>query len=229
MGDPKYVLHRFLEALESTDPGESAFNPWRDRCELRDLAPDAPVQRRTRLRAHLSTTPELILVGEAPGWQGARYGGVPFGSEALMYAGDMPRIPALTRFTTAGKPMTEPIASMVWGELHRWNIADRVVCFNAYPFHPHTDGKPLSNRTPTNAEIRAHVELLELFLALFPGVPIVAIGAASAKTFAALNHPVHATVRHPSYGGKADFARGLGELVVRLDIATPEPTLGVFA
>ena len=31
------------------------------------------------------------------------------------------------------------------------------------------------------------------------------------------------------WSGKADFARGLGEMVVRLNIATPEPTLGVFA
>jgi len=36
MGDPKDVVDRFLDALESTDPGDSAFNPWRDRCELRD-------------------------------------------------------------------------------------------------------------------------------------------------------------------------------------------------
>jgi hypothetical protein len=75
---PRRAIGNFVDELSAVDVGASAFNPWSSRCDLRDLAGDAAAGRRDRLARFLDTTPAIALVGEAPGFQGCRYAGVPF-------------------------------------------------------------------------------------------------------------------------------------------------------
>src|SRR3990167_3220883 len=84
------------ESLIATMPSVSAglFNPWRQGCEF-DSECNGPKQRLTRLWQHLDCDARVILVGEAPGYQGARYSGVGFTSEKLLMAGAIPRIAAI--------------------------------------------------------------------------------------------------------------------------------------
>jgi hypothetical protein len=62
------------------------FNPWRQVCEF-DLDQGAFAGRLSRLALHLDCNPQIILVGEAPSYQGCRYTGIAFTSERQLAEG----------------------------------------------------------------------------------------------------------------------------------------------
>ena len=163
------------------------------------------------LRLALARGPDLLLVGEAPGYNGARRTGVPFTSERLLLAG----LPELGQFgtsrgfalaTTDGRLAGEPTATIVYRELRALGLF--AVGWNAYPLHPHRSGNTQSNRPPRAAELALGRPFLARVLALFPGVPVVAMGKVAA---AALTHlgVAHVPLRHPAQGGAQRFAEGL--------------------
>jgi len=80
------ALSPFFRGLMAR-PGPDVFNPWTDLDTGTDAEPTAPAARLKRLKAHLSTTVNYILVGEAPGYQGCHVTGIPFTSERLILAG----------------------------------------------------------------------------------------------------------------------------------------------
>ena len=80
-------IEAFLADLFSapTSGMSRVFDPWNAR-SLDDIVPAAVEERRERLRLHLSASkPKLLLIGEAPGYQGTRITGCPFTSEALLW------------------------------------------------------------------------------------------------------------------------------------------------
>jgi uracil-DNA glycosylase family 4 len=141
--------------------------------------------RRERLRAHLARDAEILLVGEAAGYRGARISGVPFTSERQL----------------TGSGPAEATATIVHRVLRELGIADDVLLWNVVPTHP---GTATSNRRPTRAEVAA----ARPFLAeLSSGRCVVAVGRLAAET---LDAPY---LRHPSHGGAAAFADGLRRAV----------------
>jgi uracil-DNA glycosylase len=174
--------------------------------------------RRENLRRALEQAqaqhPALLLVGEAPGYLGARRTGVPFTSERLLLAGIEPPglFGAQRGFVCAtddGRVSAEQTATIVWREVQ---AAGRVIVgWNAYPFHPHRPGLPQSNRTPRAAEIRQGQPFLAQACAIFAGVPVVAMGNTAARALTLLG-VAHHKVRHPAQGGARRFAAGLREI-----------------
>ena len=161
-----------MARLASTRIGET-FNFYRDGAGA-DL-------RRRRLRAYLErhAAASLLLVGEAPGYRGARVSGVPFTSE---------------RQLTGGGP-AEATATIVQRALAEVDLD--VLCWNVVPTHP---GTARSNRRPTHAEVEAS----QPFLAeLAAGRRILAVGRLAAEVTSA------PYLRHPAHGGAADFRAGL--------------------
>jgi hypothetical protein len=139
--------------------------------------------RRDRLRTYLEehARAEVILVGEAAGYRGARVSGIPFTSERQL--------------TGAGP--AEATATIVHRVLRELGIEDDVLLWNVVPTHP---GTATSNRRPSRTEVLdARPFLDELTL----GRRVVAVGRLAAET---LDAPY---VRHPSHGGAATFAAGL--------------------
>lgn len=195
------------------------FNPWAD-IDFLDLDEDASRQRCDRLTHHFAEYhPKLLLIGEAPGYQGCRFSGVPFTNEALICAGRIPRIPA-TPFTAREKPWSEPSATIVWETLHVLGVADQTIMWNAFPWHPHKPGEPHSNRTPTTTEVRGGLHILSEVCKLFAdelGARIVAVGNKSAEALTLLGRHLGTNtferVRHPSMGGANKFRGGLRALV----------------
>ena len=55
--------------------------------------------------------------------------------------------------------------------------------------------------------------MLEGFLALFEGVPVLAIGRVAERSLSQLGYTEVTYLRHPSYGGVPEFNRGLAEMV----------------
>ena len=145
----------------------------------------------------------FLLVGEAPGYRGARVSGLPFTSERQL--------------TGAGP--AEPTATIVRATLAELELEDDMLCWNVVPTHPGTES---ANRRPTRAEILAGGRFLEQ---LARGRRVIAVGrVAQAATGARY-------VRHPSHGGAQPFREGLlrfaagGRRVRHFDCSVPDFSL----
>lgn len=149
--------------------------------------------RRRRLLEYLESRWEapILLVGEAPGYRGARISGIPFTSERQL----------------SGTGSAEATASIVQRTLTELGLVDRVLLWNVVPAHPHRPGVPASNRPPTRAEIEAGRPFVD---ALGAGRLVVPVGRVAGT---ALCRP---WVRHPSRGGAEAFRRGLREVLAGL-------------
>ena len=189
------------------------FNPWAD-VDSMDLSISAPSRRIERLRAHFSVRASVVLCGEAPGYQGCHFSGIPFTSEALLCEGAIPRCETSPRLTTRPRPWSEPSARIVWKALYELGIAERTVLWNTFAFHPHKPGERYTNRTPRSDEIEANVEVLRAVIWHFEsqGAAVVAVGRVAERTLQRLGIAVSAQVQHPAYGGAPKFRAGLAEL-----------------
>ncbi|MEZ5098856.1 MAG: uracil-DNA glycosylase [Thermoleophilia bacterium] len=169
-----------VSALAGAEIG-ATFNFYRH-------GPRAPLLRE-RLEGYLEARwrAPLLLVGEAPGWRGARVSGLPFTSERQL----------------AGEGPAEATATIVARTLAELGLTERVVLWNAVPTHPHLPGRPDSNRPPTRAEVEAARPFLE---ALARGRRVVAVGRVAAAAL-----PGAPALRHPSHGGARAFRAGLLE------------------
>lgn len=170
------------------------------------------------LRLARERGPDLLLVGEAPGYNGARRTGVPFTSERLLLAGLTPlgQFGAKRGFALAtddGRVSAEQTATIVYRELSAHGLF--AVGWNAYPLHPHRPGDEQSNRLPRAAELALGRPFLARVYALVHGVPVAAMGKVAAAALEALGIP-HTRLRHPAQGGARIFAAGLADLAARL-------------
>ena len=206
------------EALIATMPisAPGLFNPWRQKCEF-DSDSNGPEHRLNRLAQHLDCEARVILVGEAPGYQGARYSGVGFTSEKLLMSGSIPRIDAIPeRLSKRDLPFSEPSSTSIWKALYRLGVADKTVLWNALQLHPFRPGTPWSNRTPTPAELKLGSSALKMLRAAFPDALLIAVGRNAEQALTLTGIRYDAGVRHPANGGAAEFARGLDKALSEL-------------
>jgi uracil-DNA glycosylase len=207
------LAKRLTDTLQSTF-SPKLFNPWRDYCT--DCKPcNGPHAKLARLAAHLHCDPEFILCGEAPSHRGCRHSGIAFTSESQLLAGEIPRIsPISYRLTSRDDPYTEYSAKIVWDELYELHIEKRTILWNALPMHPHEEGKPQSNRTPTSDEIEKGKLALQMLVDAFPSAKVVAVGRKAEGLLKRIRMRVPATyVRHPARRGERKFRQGLKKLV----------------
>ena len=126
---------RFVSRLASARIG-ATFNFYRDGAgaELRCQ----------RLRVYLESRADasMLLVGEAPGYRGARVSGLPFTSERQL----------------TGRGPAEATATIVQRVLAELELD--ALCWNVVPTHPHLPGRSETNRRPTGEEVRAARPLL---------------------------------------------------------------------
>ena len=143
--------------------------------------------RRHRLASYLEARQgaELLLVGEAPGYRGARVSGVPFTSERQL----------------TGSGPAEATATIVHRVLATLGIEERVLLWNIVPTHP---GTATSNRAPTRAEVAQGRVFADELAA---GRRVLAVGRVAHGALGGIY------VRHPSHGGAAEFERGLRALI----------------
>lgn len=191
---------------------ENVFNPWRD-LDPMDASPYAAFLRTENLRAHFNCDARFLLIGEAPGYQGCHFSGIPFTSERLLQGESIPRVADGTRgqgrMTTRKLPWSEPSATIIWKALHAAGIAEQVVLWNAFAWHPHKPGNVYSNRTPTQREIHAGFSVLLKVVVHFPAARVVAIGKTAERTLQPLGIKVAASIRHPANGGARECREGI--------------------
>lgn len=189
------------------------FNPWKQNNQM-DVGADGPQLRVQRLKLHLDNpSAKILMVGEASGHLGAKYSGIPFTSERLLLAGEIPRLEAHghARISTRKLPFSEPSATTIWKVAHELGIEHQIVLWNAFPWHPYKD-ELNSNRTPTNAELTEGLSYLEDLIGFFGQATLVAIGRKSQGSLEGLGLP-HVPIRHPSMGGAPAFRDGMTRLV----------------
>lgn len=186
----------------------NVFNPWGQCCE-NDASQYSVVRRWSLLQTHFECEARYLLIGEAPGYRGCRYSGIPFTSEAQLMRGEIPGVGAMSRLTKGPTPRGEASATVVWRTLKNLGIDDQTVLWNAFPFHPHVEGVPLSNRAPTNKELIDAQDILAMVVDHFLPAKIIAVGSKASGTLSRLGYTHHLGVRHPSMGGARDFALGM--------------------
>ena len=179
-------------------------------------------QRRANLQLALTLAyehgPTILLVGEAPGYLGARRTGVPFTSERILLAGVEPpgifgAARGFARATADGKVSSEQTATLVWRQASRHALF--LVGWNALPLHPHRPDNPQSNRPPRVHEIALGLPFLQRIRDLFPNLPVVAMGNVAAHALTRLHIP-HQKVRHPAQGGARLFAEGISQVAATI-------------
>ncbi|MGE4341010.1 MAG: uracil-DNA glycosylase, partial [Pigmentiphaga sp.] len=190
----------------------SVFNPYADCCHIHDRADAAHVRRRNIVRcldAALAAHVDTIWIARDLGYRGGRRTGVPLTDEIhLDQAATLMGGIALDR-ATRGPAVAERTAAIVWSVLTR--IGQPAVLWNIFPLHPHEADDPFTNRCHTRAEREATWPLLTALIAMIKPRRIVAIGRDAGIALSALDITVE-IVRHPSYGGQAEFIAGINHI-----------------
>lgn len=211
-------------------------NPWceADEDPALDMAGGAALRLR-QLQAYLAARPRprLLIIAEAAGYQGCRFTGIPITCERMLlnrhreiglgdvlpgepaWAGRTSRVteemPAARR--TGG--YNEPTDTVVWGAVRESGLAmTDVLLWNIFPFHPYREGNPLSNRTPTPAELAVGLAFAERLQRQYRFSTVLAVGRKSALTLQEAG--IEAVgLRHPANGGVGEFRRGFAAALDR--------------
>lgn len=201
-------LKNFIEELAMTKVTPNVYNQYSYEAEENEV-------RRHNLLVYLKQMyklkPQIIMVGEAPGYRGCRLTGVPFTSEQLL----MNNMPGLKLFGRAAgyrlavekdKLWKEATATIIWETLLSYDIT--ALAWNAFPFHPHQKDDEESNRAPLKQELIIGEKPLLQLLELFGVKKVIAVGGKAEQTLTKLNISCH-KVRHPAQGGKNEFVEGM--------------------
>jgi hypothetical protein len=239
-------LEQFLRLLRKS-PSGAVFNPWWEIDEQNDIDASAPAIRRKQLRAYLQERlgkAKLAVIGEAVGYRGGHFSGIPMTSERILLGkrphivaalserqnpkrNDGRRLPlqilADLKPRRTSKPekcadgFSEPTATIVWGTLLRLGFKpDEFVLWNAFPWHSFDSRRGmLSNRLPNRLECDAGLPVLKAFRELFPRQHVVALGKIAAAQLEELNVNAHC-VRHPASGGAKLFRQQITRVVNKL-------------
>ncbi|MGE3798815.1 MAG: uracil-DNA glycosylase [Thermomicrobiales bacterium] len=212
-------IARFVEELGAIQAGPNTFNPWNT-----ETAAGAVCRHNLSLYLHtlFQRDVRIMLLGEAPGYQGCRLTGISFTSEALLVAG----VPTLDILGESGgyrrvpsdfRLSKEPSATIVWSTLAEFGVLP--VLWPAFPFHPHRPGDPRSNRPPTSAEVRFGLPIWRRLALVMNISTFVAVGNVGHASLAAggIDAP---KLRHPSHGGKPQFVQGIRALVETLQTSS---------
>lgn len=169
--------------------------------------------RRHNLQLYLekmsALNPDVILVGEAPGYKGCALTGIPFTSENVLAKNEFFQGENY-QFINKDRREKESSATIVWGELA--DCVNKPLIWNIFPFHPFEKGNLKSNRTPTIEELAQGLKIFDELLKLFDIKKIVAVGKKSESQIKN-NKYYYAAIRHPANGGKNDFAEGLKRIL----------------
>lgn len=227
-------IAEFISRLQNFDAYDGVFNPWRDFDTTYDCSPQAPAIRSNQLTQYLSeriNSVRILNVGEALGFNGGKFTGIPMMSERILL-GHHREIPSecvlsstavrTSNEAAAPKPSiqaygyTEQTATIVWKVIQAQS--QQIVNWNAFPFHPYTAEGRLTNRPAsrfTDAERAIGASILRALLNLISSnnVTVVAIGNQARDTLTDIGIPPHFCVRHPANGGARDFTTGMREVL----------------
>ena len=212
-------LWDFLSIELFSLPGEHGskplFNPYFGLEPGLDQA-QADRIRRENLRSYFDSflqLPRTLVVGEAPGWKGCRFSGIPFTSEFQLLSGELPFSGELSN--KSGKPQREASATIFWRVMRPFY--PHFMAWNCLPLHPYKAGQPAANRHASTREIARFDQILRTFIKVLGPAGILAVGKDAQMSLARLSFD-YTPVRHPSHGGVRTFEAGVEEFFRKMGI-----------
>ena len=154
------------------------------------------------------------MIGEAAGYAGSRFSGVPFTDEAHLVGPTPLSWAGLERGFLRTSRDERPLLREVSAGVVRRALGARldVAFWNVVPWHPVGPRGPLSNRLPPRAVRQAGLELLRLALErVWPEARPIAVGRVAERALRDLGLAGPPYLRHPAHGGAAAFLAGLAE------------------
>ena len=238
-------LDKFLRLLKASPPGP-VFNPWWQIDSENDLSANCPAMRRKHLTAYFGErlgNARLAIVGEALGYRGGHFSGMPMTSERMLLGKKPEIVAALHQRRTLGLPgrvsrrsplqiiaginprrtskssvcqdgFSEPTATIVWGALLKIGVLpNEFVLWNAFPWHSFDPHRGLLSNRMPNKS--EQLSGRPVLKALLVLFPCPQIVALGKIAAAQLEQlGVHAhCVRHPASGGAKLFRKQIAEIV----------------
>lgn len=203
------AIRALLQKLSEIPQTPTLANPYATESPDLDRSGGAAIRRRNcelYLQKLAAPGVKLIILGEAAGYQGCRFSGIAFTSEHTLATNPFFKEGGFERSGIRERLFREPSGSIVWETIAQ--LPHIPVLWNIVPFHPHHAGKPLSNRTPTRDERELGKQFLLELKEILGQPKIACAGRISSETLTQLDIP-HTAVRHPAYGGKAEFQAGI--------------------
>lgn len=219
-------MDKFFKSLKRKYT-KGVFNPWYDHDLENDIDKHAPNQRLLNLKSYMDerSDAEYLLLAEALGYQGGHFTGIPMTSERIILGnksdvGILPahvcrtKLPRTSNQKVHLDGFNEPTATIVWGKLIAEDLDTRnFVLWNAFPWHPYKNKKGLlTNRTPTNIEMKEGKRILGFLLAAFNFKQVIALGNKAHTTLQNMGIDT-VKVRHPAMGGAKLFRKQFMQVV----------------
>lgn len=198
---------KFFDDLASRESSPTVVNPYKQRHALTNL------QQYFQCMDTFPASKRILLVGEAPGHRGCGVTGIPFTSGAAFQVGQHPLLKQLNGMISLPYIESENTATIVWEYLSKQR-RNTPLFWNSFPFHPHTETNRARNRVPTDDEIDEGVRYLREVRAWYRPDIVASIGWKGMKGLSkAFPDETFLYIRHPSYGGKEDFIRGMENVI----------------
>ena len=158
------------------------------------------------LKKMLEIKPKYLLVGEAPGYKGCRWSGIPFTSEKNLVKNKFFGLQNGFKVRNVKKAQTEQTSTIVWNCLD--DIGIYPLLWDAFPFHP------CANRDPETEELEFGKEFLKEIMSIFDILPENVIAAGnyakkSLESFTGFKNIEIKSVPLPVFGHKSPFVKGL--------------------
>jgi len=201
--EEKINLDKFLNLLKERESSDTVCNQYKDKEILNNL--------KLYLQFLLENKHDVILIGEAPGYRGCKITGIPFSSGNIIKESKHKMFQELRNKIKIRQVIAENTAKIFWDFIENKNLP---ILWNAFPFHPHEKFKPNTNRKPTKSEIKEGEKYLLMIYELFKPKKICSlgkVGEAILKNIFPDKEIIY--IRHPSYGGKAEFIKGMNNFV----------------
>ena len=195
-----FMLAHFLKSLAKRASTDTVFNQYQDKLILANL------------KAYISYlhqhNPEILLIGEAPGYRGCRLTGIPFTSGDIIRKAEHSIFKDRENEIGLRQVVSENTATILWNFLS--TNKSLPILWNAFPFHPHQRGFPESNRKPDISEIDEGKTYLKTIYNLFKPEKLCSLGRVGESILKEVfpNEKI-IYIRHPSHGGKKAFIEGM--------------------
>jgi uracil-DNA glycosylase len=224
------TIDQFIEMLTQVPHMKNCFNMFNSGHEEADKV------RRNNLKIFLtimtSLNPRVIIIGEAPGFRGCHWSGVPVCSEYIMIQEYNPKIKTeyvksllfgyskgYRKTSDQAKGYKEATATSVWDIISRVVPTDEPppMLWNSCFVHSYQEGNEKKNRNPNNTELNQLLPIVKyMFTDLFPNIKTVLVMGRKAeysltqlKKTPELSHLQFEYIRHPSQGGKPACEAGI--------------------
>ena len=161
------MFTKLLDKLAHRSSRSGVFNPYKDEKLLNNLKHYFEYLYENNHR-------DVLLIGEALGFSGGKLTGIPFSSAELIMNSEQDIFTAIRPHITIEKIESEKTATMVWDSID--NSKTVPILWNAFPFHPYNYRKPMSNRAPTNKEIKEGSFYIKELVKIFEPKIIASIG-----------------------------------------------------